>query len=90
MITKDRENVGVKKERLMSGQQNESKIVDTLCNSHCGGTCDLKVHVRDGKIIRIESVTDENGLPGSHKIDQRFNFLATLIPPRSDPYEART
>lgn len=29
-------------------------IVRTLCNSHCGGTCEMKVHVREGKIVYIE------------------------------------
>jgi anaerobic dimethyl sulfoxide reductase subunit A len=40
------------------------RIVSTVCNSHCGGICDFKVHVRDGKIIRIESVPEEDGRPG--------------------------
>lgn len=31
------------------------KVVMTTCRSHCGGTCILKVHVRDGVISRIES-----------------------------------
>ena len=31
------------------------KIVYTVCASHCGGTCEMKVHVKDGKITRIES-----------------------------------
>ena len=42
----------------------KEKIVSTVCNSHCGGICDFKVHVRDGKIIRIESVPEEDGRPG--------------------------
>jgi len=33
----------------------EEKVVYTICNSHCGGTCEMKVHVRDGKITRIEN-----------------------------------
>jgi len=32
----------------------EEKVVRTLCNSHCGGTCEMKVHVRGGKIVYIE------------------------------------
>jgi anaerobic dimethyl sulfoxide reductase subunit A len=39
----------------------KDRIVHTVCNSHCGGTCDFKVHVREGKIIRIESVPDDDG-----------------------------
>ena len=30
------------------------QIIRTICNSHCGGTCEMKVHVRENKIIRIE------------------------------------
>jgi len=33
----------------------EEKIVPTICNSHCGGACLLRVHVKDGVITRIES-----------------------------------
>jgi len=32
----------------------EEEIVRTICSSHCGGTCEMKVHVRAGKIVRIE------------------------------------
>jgi len=33
----------------------------TACNSHCGGACILKVHVKDGRIRRIE--TDDTEEP---------------------------
>jgi anaerobic selenocysteine-containing dehydrogenase len=33
----------------------------TVCNSHCGGQCLLKVYVKDGVITRIE--TDEGEEP---------------------------
>jgi len=39
----------------------ENKIVSTICNSHCGGACVLKVHVKNGVIRRIE--TDNNDEP---------------------------
>jgi anaerobic dimethyl sulfoxide reductase subunit A len=39
----------------------EEKIITTMCNSHCGGCCMLRVHVRDGVITRIE--TDEGEEP---------------------------
>ena len=29
-------------------------VVRTTCASHCGGTCPIRVHVRDGVITRIE------------------------------------
>ncbi|MBU4317460.1 MAG: molybdopterin-dependent oxidoreductase [Proteobacteria bacterium] len=34
--------------------ESQVQIVRTICNSHCGGTCEMKVHVQDNKIIRIE------------------------------------
>ncbi len=37
------------------------RIVPTVCASHCGGACLLKVHVRDGVITRIE--TDDGEEP---------------------------
>jgi anaerobic dimethyl sulfoxide reductase subunit A len=39
----------------------EEKIITTTCNSHCGGVCVLKVHVKNGVITRIE--TDEGEEP---------------------------
>jgi len=36
-------------------------VVTTICNSHCGGTCVLKVHVKGGAITRIE--TDDGEEP---------------------------
>ena len=39
----------------------EEKVIPTICNSHCGGACVLKVHVRNGVIIRIE--TDDGEEP---------------------------
>ncbi|MEE8472093.1 MAG: molybdopterin-dependent oxidoreductase, partial [Dehalococcoidia bacterium] len=45
------------KKRAPGGEE----VVMTTCSSHCGGTCILKVHVRDGAITRIE--TDDGGDP---------------------------
>ncbi|MFC1986721.1 molybdopterin-dependent oxidoreductase [Chloroflexota bacterium] len=33
----------------------EEQIVRTICNSHCGGLCEMKVHVRGGRVVRIEN-----------------------------------
>jgi anaerobic dimethyl sulfoxide reductase subunit A len=41
-------------------KENEEKIIRSICNSHCGGTCDMKVHVRGGKIVRIEPDDNED------------------------------
>lgn len=35
------------------------KIVNTGCCHDCGGRCVLKAHIKDGKIVRIESDTGE-------------------------------
>lgn len=37
------------------------RVVVTTCASHCGGTCVLKVHVKNGVITRIE--TDDGEEP---------------------------
>ena len=31
------------------------KVVVTVCHSHCGGACPLKLHIKDGVITRIET-----------------------------------
>jgi len=40
---------------------NGERVVMSVCNSHCGGQCLFKVHVKDGVITRIE--TDEGEEP---------------------------
>lgn len=35
-------------------QDLEEKIVRSICSSHCGGTCEMKVHVKGNRIVRIE------------------------------------
>jgi anaerobic dimethyl sulfoxide reductase subunit A len=40
----------------------EEKIISTVCNSHCGGTCEMKVHVKNNRILRIEP-EDREGRP---------------------------
>lgn len=39
--------------------EGDIEIINTGCSHDCGGRCVLKVHVRDGRIMRIESDTDE-------------------------------
>ena len=52
------ENKGVVEKK---SSDNGEKAVMTVCNSHCGGQCLLKVYVKDGVITRIE--TDEGEEP---------------------------
>ncbi len=35
------------------------KIITTACNSHCGGSCVLRAHVKDGVITHIETDNSE-------------------------------
>ncbi|MBI4287664.1 MAG: molybdopterin-dependent oxidoreductase [Chloroflexi bacterium] len=39
--------------------QDEVKIVNTACNSHCGGSCILRVHIKNGTITHIETDNGE-------------------------------
>ncbi|MBI4303991.1 MAG: molybdopterin-dependent oxidoreductase [Chloroflexi bacterium] len=41
--------------------ESKETIVYTACNSHCGGACLLKVHVKDGVVTRVE--TDDGEEP---------------------------
>ncbi len=33
----------------------EERVVNTICDSHCGGTCVIRVHARGDRIVRLES-----------------------------------
>ena len=40
--------------------ENDEKIVPTCGCNNCGGRCIIKAHVKNGKIVRITSDTEEN------------------------------
>lgn len=40
---------------ITKNSDREEKVIPTLCASHCGGSCLLKCHVKDGVITRIET-----------------------------------
>ncbi len=43
------------------GGSSQEKVVRTACSLHCGGKCLLKVHLKDGVVVRIE--TDDSKDP---------------------------
>jgi anaerobic dimethyl sulfoxide reductase subunit A len=47
--------------RNKSQSESGEKLVITTCASHCGGSCILKLHVKEGIIVRIE--TDDGEEP---------------------------
>jgi hypothetical protein len=53
---------------------NSEKLVMTVCNSHCGGTCPLKLHIKEG-------VYTPNS-QGGHYVSR---FLRSLIPAATKP-----
>ncbi|MFO7962319.1 MAG: molybdopterin-dependent oxidoreductase [Desulfobacterales bacterium] len=46
---------------MNQNQDKTTRVIPTVCASHCGGSCLLKVHVKDGIIKRIE--TDDGPEP---------------------------
>jgi anaerobic dimethyl sulfoxide reductase subunit A len=45
------------------------KIVWSACNVNCGSRCPLRVHVKDGKVVRVSpDNTGEDGAHGTHEI----------------------
>ncbi len=40
---------------MKQNNSDEEQIIRTVCNSHCGGICEIKAHVKGGRLIRLES-----------------------------------
>ena len=57
----DRQDFERTKVRDRSMIKSGEEVVITTCDSHCGGTCIFKVHVKDGIVTRIE--TDDGKEP---------------------------
>jgi len=65
----------------------DEKIVYTACNSHCGGACMLKVHVKDGVVTRIE--TDDGEEPQFRACLRCRSFRQRLYAPDRLKYPMR-
>lgn len=58
------------------------KIVWSQCNVNCGGRCVFKWHVKDGKVLYME--TDDTGEEGLSTCLLAWPFYASVVePPRS-------
>ena len=44
----------------MHDKSDKEKIIRSICSSHCGGTCEMKVHVKGDRIVRIEPDDGDN------------------------------
>ena len=68
------------------GRNETEEIVRTICNSHCGGLCEMKVHVKGGRIVRIENNDDDDsarprGCPRGRAYRQRVYAPDRLLYP---------
>ena len=51
----------------MTSKTNDSeKVINTICMDHCTNACMLRVHVKDGKVTRIETDDGGPGLNSGH------------------------
>ena len=48
-------------------EQNE-KIVWSSCNVNCGSRCPLRLHVKDGRVVQVETDNTGDGVFGVHEI----------------------
>ena len=44
---------------MKKGRIKDEEIIPTMCATHCGGACMLRVHVKDGVITRVETDNGE-------------------------------
>ena len=54
-------------ERMHNSESTE-KIVWSSCNVNCGSRCPLRLHVKDGKVVRVEPDNTGENSYGTHEI----------------------
>ena len=52
----------------MTAIQNNEKSVWSTCNVNCGSRCPVRLIVRDGKVVRVETDSTGDDTPGTHEI----------------------
>ena len=53
---------------LMHDSESTEKIVWSSCNVNCGSRCPLRLHVKGGKVVRVESDNTGEDTFGTHEI----------------------
>jgi len=54
--------------RRMYESENGDKIVWSSCNVNCGSRCPLRVHVKNGKVVRVDTDNTDEDTYGIHEI----------------------
>ncbi len=67
----------------MNKSGNIQKVVMTTCHNHCLSTCFIKVHVRDGKITKVET---DDGQEPQYRACQKGRAYRQLV---YDPYRLK-
>lgn len=69
----------------------EEKVVSTVCSTHCGGICLLKVYVVDGVITKIETDDgkDPHSGPASRAGQCGRGFMPGGVPIQGSPVSER-
>lgn len=52
----------------MHDSESLEKIVWSSCNVNCGSRCPLRVHVKEGKVVRVEPDNTGEDTFGTHEI----------------------
>jgi anaerobic dimethyl sulfoxide reductase subunit A len=52
----------------MNNSESTEKIVWSSCNVNCGSRCPLRLHAKDGKVVRVEPDNTGENTDGTHEI----------------------